>query len=68
MTFDAPDGVPTPPDPTDCAVEPMSGVDDLAYCRASKGHLCPHVLPFGDEHFCRHPGRAGFVVRLKALR
>ena len=52
------------PDPERCVAEPMAGVDEIAFCRVDEGYLCQHVLPFGDEHFCRHPERKRFVVRV----
>ena len=51
------------PDPDRCTAEPMNGVSDIAICRVEGGYLCPHVLPFGDEQFCRHPERERFIVR-----
>ena len=51
------------PDPERCVAEPMAGVSEIAFCRVEGGYVCPHVLPFGDEHFCRHPQRDRFVLR-----
>ena len=64
MTLSILHRAPQLPDPDRCTAEPMSGVGDIAFCRVDGGYLCPHVLPFGDEQFCRHPERERFVDRL----